>query len=53
MVVVYEKNIEESYKCVTQSWMRNEYDESVVERFPLKNGNFTIKIKDKSVLLIE
>ena len=41
------KDIEESYKCVTQSWMRNEYDESVIEWFPLKNGNIMVKIKDK------
>ena len=41
------KDIEESYKCVTQSWMQNENDESVIELFPLKNGNIMVKIKDK------
>ena len=41
------KDIEESYKCVTQSWMRNEYDESVNKWFPLKNGNIMVNIKDK------
>ena len=41
------KHIEESYKGVTQSWMKNEYDESVIEGFPLKNGNIMVKIKDK------
>ena len=41
------KHIEESYKCVTQSWMKNEYDESVIEGFPLKNGNIMVIIKDK------
>ena len=41
------KDIEESYKCVTQSWMKNEYDESVIEWFHLKNGNFMVKVKDR------
>ena len=41
------KDVEESYKCVTQNWMKNEYDDSVVEWFPLKNGNNMVKIKDK------
>ena len=27
--------------------MKNEYDESVIEWFPLKNGNNMVKIKDK------
>ena len=40
------KDIEESYKCVTQTWMKNEYDESVIEWFPLKNGNFMVKTKN-------
>ena len=37
------KDNEESYKCVTQSWMKNEYDESVIECSPLKNGNMMVK----------
>ena len=44
------RDIEESYECVTQSWMRNEYDDSVKECFPLKNGNIMIKIKDKEAI---
>ena len=41
------RDIEESYKCVTQNWMKNEYDDSVIEWFPLKNGNIMVKIKAK------
>ena len=41
------KDIEESYKCVTQNWMKNENDDSLIEWFPLKNGNIMVKIKDK------
>ena len=40
-------DIEESYKSVTQSWMKKENDESVIEWFPLNNGNIMVKIKDK------
>ena len=43
MMFVWKKDTEESYKCVTQSWMKFENDESVIERFPLKNGNLTLK----------
>ena len=39
------KNIEESYKSVTQSWVKIEYDDSVKKWFPLKNGNIMVKIK--------
>ena len=42
-----EKDIDECYKCVTQSWMKNEYDESLIEWFSLKNGNIMVKIEDK------
>ena len=41
------KHIEESSNCVIQSWMKNENDESVIEWFPLKNGNIVVKIKDQ------
>ena len=41
------KDIEESFECVTQSWMKSECDESVIEVFALKNGNIMVKIKDK------
>ena len=27
--------------------MKNEHDESVIEWFPLKNGNIMVRIKDK------
>ena len=39
------KDIEEIYKCVTQSWTKNEYDESVAECFALKNRNNKVKTK--------
>ena len=41
------KVIEESYKCVAQNGMKNEYDESVIEWFALKDGNIIVKIRDK------
>ena len=41
------KDIEESYNCVTQRWMKSEYDESVREWFPLNNGKNMVTIKDR------
>ena len=41
------KGIEDSYECVTESWMKNEYKESVIEGSPLKNGNIMVKRKNK------
>ena len=41
------KDIEKCYKCVTQNWMKSEYDNSVVDWFPLKVGNDVVKIKGK------
>ena len=40
------KDIEGSYKCVTQSWMKNEDAETVVEGFLFKNVNNMVKTKD-------
>ena len=44
---MYKKDIEESYKCVTQSWMKNEYDESVIDWFRLKKGKIMVGRKNK------
>ena len=41
------KNIEGFFKCATQSWIKNEYDESFIEWFLLKNGNIMVKINDE------
>ena len=41
------KAIEESFKCLSQNWMKNQYNESVEQWFPFKNGNSMVKIKDK------
>ena len=38
------KDIEACFECVTQSWMRTEYNDSVVEWFPRKNRNIMVKI---------
>ena len=32
---------------MTQNWLKNEHEDSVIEWFPLKNGNIMVKIKDK------
>ena len=44
------KDIEACFECVTQSWMRTEYNDSVVEWFPRKNWNIMVKIIYKEVV---
>ena len=44
------KDINEEYKCVTENWMRENFDDRVKEWFPLKNGNLLTKLEnDESV----
>ena len=40
------KDINEEYKCVTENWMRENFDDRVKEWFPLRNGNFIVKLED-------
>ena len=40
------KDINEEYKCVTETWMRENFDDRVKERFPLKNGYLLVKLED-------
>ena len=47
---VYGRNIRndinEVYKYVTENWMREKFDGSVKEWFPLKNGHLIVKLED-------
>ena len=40
------EGINEEYKCVTENWMSENFDDRVKQWFPLKNGNLIIKIED-------
>ncbi len=40
------QDITENYKCVTENWMNNEYDDRVKNYFPLENGNYMVNIVD-------
>ena len=40
------KDINEEYRCVTENWMRENFDDRVKEWFPLKNGNLIVKLED-------
>ena len=40
------KDINDEYKCVTENWMRENFDAGVKEWFPLKNGNLIVKLED-------
>ena len=43
-------DINEEYKCVTETWMRRNFDNSVKEWFPLKNGNLIVKLEDNKAV---
>ena len=38
----FRKDKKEEYKCVTENWMRENFDDRVKERFLLKNGNLMV-----------
>ena len=40
------KDINEEYKCVTENWMKENFDDRVKEWFPLKNGFLLVKLED-------
>ena len=40
------KYINEEYKCVTETWMEENFDDRVKERFPLKNAYLIVKLED-------
>ena len=40
------QDITVNYKCVTENWMKTEYDYRVKNYIPLENGNYMVKILD-------
>ena len=40
------KDINDEYKCVTENCLRENFDDRIKEWFPLKNGNFIVKLED-------
>ena len=40
------KGINEDYKCVTENWMKENFDDRVKEWFPLRNNKFIVKLED-------
>ena len=40
---IIRKDINEEYKCVTETWMRENIDDRVKEWFPLKNSILSVK----------
>ena len=39
-------DIHDVLKCVSENWMKTEYDDRVREYIPLKNGNYLVNVKD-------
>ena len=40
------EDMDEEYKCVTENWMKENFDDRVKDWFPLKNGNLIVEIED-------
>ena len=40
------KDINEENKCVTETWMRENFDDRVKEWFSFRNGNSVVKLED-------
>ena len=39
------KDINESYYCKSETWMKTEFDENVLDYWKLPNGNYIVKMK--------
>ena len=39
------KDINESYHCKSETWMKTEFDENVLDYWKLPNGNYIVKLK--------
>ena len=39
------KDINESYYCMSETWMKTEFDENVLDYWKLPNGNYIVKMK--------
>ena len=40
------KDLNDEYKCITEFWMSEKFDDKVKDWFPLKNGNLIVKKED-------
>ena len=43
--VQIQRDINESYYCKSETWMRTEFDENVLDYWKLTNGNYIVKMK--------
>ena len=39
------RNITESFSCKSETWMKTEFDENLLENWKLPNGNYIVKMK--------
>ena len=39
------RDINESYSCESETWMKTEFDENVLDYWKLTNGNYIVKMK--------
>ena len=43
---IIRKDINDEQKCVTETWMRDNFDDTIKEWFSLKNGSLIVTIGD-------
>ena len=41
------RDINESYYCISETWMNTEFDENVSDYWRLPNSNYKVKMKKK------
>ena len=44
------KDLNEEYKCVTENWMRGNFDDRVKEWFALKSGSLIVKLDNEEAV---
>ena len=44
--VQIQKDIDQFYKCISEHWMKTEYDDNVLDYWKLPDGNFIVKMKN-------
>ena len=47
------KDINESYSCKSETWMKTEFDENVLDYWKLPNGNYIVKMKKDDELDVD
>ena len=44
------RDINESYCCKSETWMKTEFDENILDYWKLLNGNYSAKVKKRRLI---